>query len=260
MSNNTTTPPINNETSINRSDNTLDPISSSNNKESMSEREIAYKTMESLMNISLAGFGGALCGLAISRRGGLSPVLSRVGSASAPKGTASTRTPYYIDHELPTAWAVSCITFASIVEFSRLTSPATKFLGFLEGKTSNNKAEVSTEGSTKKEDSSLFQKYLSKSLMGENLHIVLDYTFGGAAAGAIFKGSVIRSQAAKRLASRGVGVVVPSSVIAARTGILAGLIPGAALGFFAGVIVYTTIQLKNYIEQKIISQDDQTTV
>mmetsp|Transcript_4667 Transcript_4667/g.6911 ORF Transcript_4667/g.6911 Transcript_4667/m.6911 type:complete len:229 (-) Transcript_4667:339-1025(-) len=227
----------------------------------MSEREIAYKTMESIMNISIAGFGGALCGLAVSRRGGLSPVLSRVGSTATSKATTSARTPYYIDHELPTAWAVSCITFASIVEFSRLTSPATKLLALLKGKKLNNKAEnpVSTEGSTKEEDSSLFQKYFLDSLMGENLPIVLDYTFGGAAAGAIFKGSVIRSQAAKRLASRGVGVVVPSSAIAARTGILAGLIPGAALGFFAGVIVYMTIQLKNYTEQKIISQHDQTT-
>lgn len=246
-------------------------------KDPSPNNEIAYQVMESLMIISIAGFGGALCGLAISRRGGggLSPLFASRVSAGSLKSSStlrkSARAPYYIDHELPTAWAVACITFASIMEFSRMISPATKLMDLLYSRKNNIDAVGrtfmhATAGQSPSTATPTDQGELTNiqpsSVVGQqdstasvratidtDLCLVFDYLLGGAVAGAAFKGTVIRSQASlKGLALRG-GPVLPASMTAARTGILTGMIPGAALGFLAGLAVYGTVKLQKYAEQ-----------
>jgi hypothetical protein len=211
--------------------------------------KITYQAIESLMTISIAGFGGALCGLAISRRGGsISPLISgsRV-SASTSVPVKRSRVAYYADHELPTAWAVACITFASIMEFSKMISPASNLQNLL---------LLNNQSSSDMKSASLNEKNnpsaSQDSFVDKDLCLVVDYLLGGAAAGAAFKGSVIRTQASsKGLALRG-GPVLPASVTAARSGILVGMIPGATLGFLAGLAVYSAIKLQHYAETVLI--------
>ncbi|KAK1736529.1 hypothetical protein QTG54_012551 [Skeletonema marinoi] len=102
-------------------------------------------TIESLMRITLAGFGGALAGISISRRGGLA-ASQHQAQALAKKALTSNNNVIQqtsrtqrrqairsappvlrpsIDRELPSAWAVACMAFAGVVEFTRLVSPTT---------------------------------------------------------------------------------------------------------------------------------------
>lgn len=218
------------------------------NDTSSNSTKITYQAMESLMIISIAGFGGALCGLAISRRGGSSSpwIRSSRVSASTSAPIPSSRAAYYVDHELPTAWAVACITFASIMEFSKITSPASnlhKLLLHIQSLSDMRSTPIAEKNNTSTSQDTFVDK---------DLYLVADYLLGGAIAGATFKGSVIRTQASsKGLALRG-GPVLPASVTASRTGILAGMIPGATLGFLAGLAVYSAIKLQNYAETVLI--------
>ena len=98
-------------------------------------------TLESLMRITLAGFGGALAGISISRRGGLGTTAANKvqtltkASATAPSSSSNVKRlsrqqrrqairsapPVLrptIDRELPSAWAVACMAFAGVVEFT----------------------------------------------------------------------------------------------------------------------------------------------
>lgn len=218
------------------------------NDTSSSSTKITYQAMESLMIISIAGFGGALCGLAISRRGGSSSpwIRSSRASASTSASIPSSRAAYYTDHELPTAWAVACITFASIMEFSKITSPASNLHQLLLHIPSS--SNIPSMSIAEKHNTSTSQT----TLVDKDLYLVADYLLGGAIAGATFKGSVIRTQASsKGLALRG-GPVLPASVTTARTGILVGMIPGATLGLLAGLAVYSAIKLQKYTETVLL--------
>jgi len=74
------------------------------------------------------------------------------------------------------------------------------------------------------------------------LQSIGDYTIGGAIAGALFQGASVRTKTAERLSRAGIHMSssassAGSSKMVARTGILAGMIPGATLGFLAGVTI-----------------------
>ena len=79
--------------------------------------------MESALRITLAGFGGVLVGLSLSQRRGVSaptvvqPMIQR----------GSQRSRNITNRDLPSQWAVSCLTFATIFECSRLMSPISHF-------------------------------------------------------------------------------------------------------------------------------------
>lgn len=115
------------------------------------------KVMESITRVALAGFGGAIAGLSISRRRAGAISLARVdaavsggskrrrrrgGSAAdssrqrnrqggASAGGSSPSAPY-VDQDLPSTWAFACLTFAGITESTRLLSPTTLFSDLLE--------------------------------------------------------------------------------------------------------------------------------
>ena len=115
------------------------------------------KVMESITRVALAGFGGAIAGLSISRRRAGALSLARVdaavsggskrqrrrggstadssrqrnqqGGTSAGGGSPSAP---YVDQDLPSTWAFACLTFAGITESTRLLSPTTFFSDLLE--------------------------------------------------------------------------------------------------------------------------------
>jgi hypothetical protein len=79
--------------------------------------DVYTQTMESFLRVALAGFGGALVGLSLSRRGGVTPLVQQQSQRIAQRGRP------YTNQDLPAQWAVSCLTFASIFESTRLLSP-----------------------------------------------------------------------------------------------------------------------------------------
>ena len=107
------------------------------------------KVMESITRVALAGFGGAIAGLSISRRRAGALSLARVDAAVS-GGSKRRRRRYgsavdtsrernqqggasaYVDVDLPSTWAFACLTFAGITESTRLLSPTTLFSDLLE--------------------------------------------------------------------------------------------------------------------------------
>ena len=144
------------------------------------------KVMESITRVALAGFGGAIAGLSISRRragalslarvdaavsGGIKRRRRRGGSAAADTsrqrnqkggtsaGGTSPSAPY-VDQDLPSTWAFACLTFAGITESTRLLSPTTLFSdlletvngSFVEGNISGNNYEKANETTCKEDE------------------------------------------------------------------------------------------------------------
>jgi hypothetical protein len=139
------------------------------------------------------------------------------------------------------------------MEFSKMISPASNLqnLLLLNNLSSSNMQSASLNEKNKPSAS-------KDSFLDKDLCLVVDYLLGGAVAGAAFKGSVIRTQASsKGLALRG-WPVLPASATTARSGILAGMIPGATLGFLAGLAVYSAIKLQNYAETVLIPTASRT--
>eukprot|EP00591_Stephanopyxis_turris_P004673 CAMPEP_0195534360 /NCGR_PEP_ID=MMETSP0794_2-20130614/42239_1 /TAXON_ID=515487 /ORGANISM="Stephanopyxis turris, Strain CCMP 815" /LENGTH=105 /DNA_ID=CAMNT_0040667183 /DNA_START=38 /DNA_END=352 /DNA_ORIENTATION=- len=92
------------------------------NKEKASENhETFVRMMESLMHITLAGFGGALAGLSIARRRG--SVAQATATMARKTVVSKEKKTMYVDNDLPVTWAVTCLTFAGIFEFTRLMMP-----------------------------------------------------------------------------------------------------------------------------------------
>lgn len=134
--------------------------------------------MESIMRISLAGFGGALVGLSLSRR-------------------PHARLPRRIDSNLPITWAMACGSFCGLIEISRWSSPTSLITS------------------------------------SKSIRTVGDYTLGGAAAGAAFRGM----QVAQKRSSR------PPSLVS-------GVVSGMMLGFLAGVVQYAADVGEELLEQE----------
>jgi hypothetical protein len=233
-------------------------------------------TLESLMRITLAGFGGALAGISISRRGGLATAqhqalaktTSNVIKQSLPSSTTRTQRRQAIrsappvlrpsiDRELPSAWAVACMAFAGVVEFTRLVSPTTfvsQFVTPTETETDNNGVE-----SVQEDDS-------NNAIVTNNPYAmkygttIIDYTIGGAIAGAIFKQSAVRSPTGARIDASIMGNYSPSSISTAIKGKpLSGILPGAALGLLAGVTIVTMEYAQVVIEEKFGVKDEEET-
>ena len=216
------------------------------------------------MRITIAGFGGALAGISISRRSGGVGGLAKSAQVMAKKATApnknvipQTRTQRRqairsappvlrpsIDRELPSAWAVACMAFAGVVEFTRLVSPTTFVSQFI------NAPPLKIESD---DDPSTIDplKYGST---------IIDYMIGGAIAGAIFKGSAVRTPAGARLDASIMGNYSASSVSTAIKGKpLSGILPGAALGLLAGVSIVSLEYANMVIEEKFGVEDDNNT-
>jgi hypothetical protein len=146
-----------------------DEIESGNNddNESTTSTFSTQRVMESVMRVSLAGFGGALAGLSLSRQ----------RQSSRPR-------PVRVDSTLPMNWASACAGFCTLIEISRWAS---------------------------------LTSLLSPS---RRIQTIGDYTIGGAAAGAAFRGMQVAQKSTKTL----------------RPNILSGLASGIVLGLIAGVV------------------------
>lgn len=120
------------------------------------------------MRISLAGFGGALAGLSLSRR-------------PQQPGAVRPRRPLRPDSTLPMNWAFACAGFVTLIEISRWASPT------------------------------------SLLTPSRRLQTIGDYTIGGAAAGAAFRGMQVAQKTS-------------------RANIASGLATGVVLGCLAGVV------------------------
>ncbi len=236
----------------------------------MSEDDITnphiMATLESLMRITLAGFGGALAGISISRRGGLGTAANKVQALTKASATPSnvlkqsrqqrrqairSAPPVLrpqIDRELPSAWAVACMAFAGVVEFTRLVSPTTFVSQFvttpsLEGEADN---EVTEDSKT-----ILFNKEETIKQYGTT---IIDYMIGGGIAGALFKGSAVRTPAGARIdasimGSSSISSTATSSLNAVKSRPLSGILPGAALGLLAGVTIVTMDYAQQQVEE-----------
>lgn len=218
-----------------------------------------FSTLESIMRITLAGFGGALAGLSIARRRGGSAVLTAATrqatkneqsakkllggkkrlkrQAQIVRSTPPTTTPYQ-DRELPTAWALACMSFAGVVEVTSKLSPTT--FGWQLAR------ELKVEGTPETLDSSITQ--------------ISDYIIGGSIAGALFKGSAVRTKTGARLDASIMGnnnlSTSPISSLKAITRPLSGILPGAALGLIAGISMIALDRAQIMVEEKFGNVED----
>ena len=173
--------------------------------------------MESLLRITMAGFGGAIAGLSISR-----------GRGRTLMSTASARR-LYVDPDLPSTWAVACMMFVGVMECSstwikptsRLQIEASKYLPIDE------KDTISV-------------------LHSPFTAVVGDYTIGGLIAGAIFKGSNVTTEMIK--AKNKVLPPATHKIKPLKPGFLTGIVPGAVLGFMAGCLQVGIIHLQDLAE------------
>jgi hypothetical protein len=167
--------------------------------------------MESIVRVTLAGLGGSLVGLSQEKKFESMRVVTGAASAAAARRKRSPSAPM---SNLPLTWAISCMTFCVIIETSRLTSP-TSLVWTALGRDENS---------------------LDTSLSAP-IRTIGDYTFGGAVGG--IAGSFGRNT---HLRQR-----LPSAMFKGPRRFF-GLLPGAALGFAAGVLQASTDYGVAYLE------------
>ncbi len=163
----------------------------------------------------------------------------------------------YVDRELPAAWAMACMAFAGIIEFTRMVSPTSVLLNSYSMMARGNDTEDSLEHETEvknENDSGITVEKNDKNdennlnfaqqNLGDNcrqsLTKISDYVIGGSIAGALFQGSAVRTRAGARIDASLVGL--SSTAMGNARGVLrgkplSGLIPGAALGLMAGFAI-----------------------
>lgn len=220
-------------------------------------------TLESLMRITLAGFGGALAGISISRRGGglaayHHKTTSNVIKQSLPSARTQRRQAIRsappvlrpsIDRDLPSAWAVACMAFAGVVEFTRLVSPTT-FVSQFVTPTVTNIDDMRVQSEQEDDGNAIVTKNNPNDAMKYGSTII-DYMIGGGIAGAIFKQSAVRTPTGARIDASIMGNYSPSLVSTAIKGNpLSGILPGAALGLLAGITIVAMEYAQVVIEDK----------
>ncbi|KAL9183537.1 hypothetical protein ACHAXT_004393 [Thalassiosira profunda] len=182
---------------------------------------------------------------------GVAPSASKRGSRRLPqqrpviRSAPPTARPY-ADRDLPLAWAVACTVFAGIVEFTRKVSPTSVILDLANGE-SESGVDGTTGGGAPTEDGAPADgasdlkpsvQLLNGLPLDHSMITISDYAIGGAFAGALFRGSAVRTKVGARLDSSmmgGTASATTSSAIIARP--LSGILPGAALGLIAGIAI-----------------------
>ena len=218
-----------------------------------------YSIVESVMRISLAGFGGALAGMSLSRRGVAASAVAAKAVVNA-KSTVDTvgrnigkkrlqsqqtivrttpPTAGIVDRDLPTAWAVACGVFAGVVEFTRTMSPTTIIRQLVDVTIGDAGADDTGMNLDNADAITTIMGMSSLTLDSTTMTTVSDYAIGGAIAGAIFQGSAIQTRA-----RRGVDLT------AIRGRPLSGILPGAALGLSAGILIVAIDYAQILLEEK----------
>jgi uncharacterized membrane protein len=177
-------------------------------------------TLESLVRITLAGFGGSVIGRAQQRQqAGMATTSSTSTSTSSnnrrrqrPPMAAARVNQINILGNQPRTWALSCMIFALILETSRRSSPTTTLLQSV---------------SSMDEDS---VKHTAITAVG-------DYTVGGTAAGLVGALAGWTQKARTTLSAN--AMQLPASILSSKAGrrplVLWGLGAGMSLGFVAGI-------------------------
>lgn len=195
----------------------------SNNR---SDSNFLENVMESVVKITLAGFGGSMVGLGLQRQQQLQKITAKNNNGTnnglpLPKRPPVGRTARSVAQmNLPATWAISCMVFAGILESSRQSSPTTVLLQKL---SQENIADETFPSSS----SFLFDREVRFT----TLRAVGDYTLGGTVAG--LAGAFAQRRKPFAVAT---GTVLRSSRAGQRPWSAWGLAAGMALGFLGGVV------------------------
>ena len=151
---------------------------------------------ESITRICLAGFGGALAGLSISRRRGSfgAATPSILGKRGLSDMNASSLREEMAWGELPMTWAVGCASFTGVLEASRYLEPMGRILNFVRQFKQKETQQIGSKGGDF--DAQLDRENESEGFLywnDESTKTLGDYSIAGAIAGAIFQGSRIQS-------------------------------------------------------------------
>lgn len=235
-----------------------------------------FATMESLARVTVSGLGGFLVGLSLARRGSGGGAAARQAASAFSKipraggggngGGRSTTSTFvaengdrmakggkapsksggeggrrlrpqrvlrstppstgpYVDHELPYTWAVAVMSFVGILEFTRATSPTSLIWDLTKSKINGNEAKGGGA--------------IDNAPLDPSLKTISDFVVGGSLAGALFRGSAVRTRVGARIDASIMGAPASSApsgyASAVRGRPLSGLLPGAALGLLAGI-------------------------
>lgn len=227
------------------------------------------------MRVTLAGFGGALAGLSFARRPGAAVAVgstavkqaastltktSHAAKSSIGGGknrlkrqrpiirTAPPSTKPYLDRELPVAWAMACMAFAGTIEVTRLMSPTSFAWEIMRGETDTGEECDDTKENNQTELESVPS-------LDPSMTTISDYLIGGAIAGAIFKGSAVRTSTGARIDASIMGKS-PASNLRAIGRPLSGILPGAALGLLAGVAIVAMEHAQVVVQENLGHLDD----
>ena len=211
------------------------PSSSISTKEiQKNQDENVQVLMESILNIALAGFGGVLVGISLSKRGKSVTSLAKVSTRSARRRQVGTEAKeIVIDHDLPILMGTSCAAFALILEIVRKISPTSFLLSEMRGIRQSPLNEPT-----------------SKSIISiTETTSWIDYTFGGALAGGIFRQIAVstRTKTAERLIRRGKLPLGLNNI--ASPSYPSGVFVGTLLGFTAGGILLALNRLQSLVEE-----------
>jgi hypothetical protein len=196
-------------------------------KNNQDATELLEQAVESVVRITLAGFGGSMIGLSQERRlESLRVVSGAAAAAAARRKRAPAATPL---SNLPVTWAVSCMSFCILLETCRSLSPTSWLLNqFLLVDD-----DVKTEGQPQQDPRQPQQRGwpyatlpgLSRENTKSTVRTVGDFTIGGAIAGVV--GSFGRNT---HLRQR-----LPSAVFKGPQRFF-GFVPGVTLGLAAGLL------------------------
>mmetsp|Transcript_33584 Transcript_33584/g.61828 ORF Transcript_33584/g.61828 Transcript_33584/m.61828 type:complete len:439 (+) Transcript_33584:46-1362(+) len=185
----------------------------------------------------------------------------------------------YVDQELPYTWAIAVMTFVGILEFTRVTSPTTFLWELARGDSESE--DVGSNDSQQKHDtkdsdntppsppSQQNESYYGSSLFNNtsldpSIATIVDLVIGGSIAGALFRGSAVRTRVGARIDASIMGISKQSSpstyLSAVRGRPLSGLLPGAALGMLAGVVTVAAdraqVAVKDYFGDADADNED----
>jgi len=226
------------------------------------DREIYVTVIESVTRVAMAGFGGALAGLSVSRRRGsfreAAYAVDRTVRTARKRPGSAVRSAPYVDNELPSTWAMACLSFAGILEFMRLVQP-TKML--VDGVVATGAYDVlrgaKEEGCAASTAPPTHPPEPPFLIEAEDAWTVSDYILGGSLAGAVFKGSSVQTSAGERLARRAVAASAAAARSSAQnrraavSGVGSGLVAGATLGLLAGMLHVAISNLEQALEDSM---------
>lgn len=143
-------------------------------------------------------------------------------------------------------WALACMTFAGVVEGTRIISPTSVVWELINGE--SKEADSSNDGDVKEsnvDEAIPFLQSMNENVLKSSMVAISDYMIGGAIAGAIFKGSAVRSSAGAKMDTSIMGMASsPGRAIS-------GILPGAALGLFAGVAIVAMDHAQVLVKERL---------